>query len=33
MEIDKIDTQNFLGDRFSRVSDINRLIIIDYIDW
>ena len=29
----KIDTNNFLGDRFSSISDINRLIYIDYIDW
>ena len=29
----KIDTPNFLGDRFSSISDINQLIIIDYIDW
>ena len=28
----KIDTRNFLGDRFSSVSDINRSINIDYID-
>ena len=27
-----IDTQNFLGDRFSSISDINRLINIDFID-
>ena len=28
----KIDTYNFLGDRFSLISDINQLIKIDYID-
>ena len=29
----KIDTRNFLVDRFSSIShDINRLIFIDYID-
>ena len=29
----KIDTHNFLGDRFLSIFDINRLINIDYIDW
>ena len=29
----KIDTDNFLGDRFSSISDINQLINIDYIDY
>ena len=29
----KINTHNFLGDRFSLISDINWLINIDYIDW
>ena len=28
----KIDTHNLLGDQFSSISDINRLINIDYID-
>ena len=28
----KIDTHNFLGDQFSSISDITRLITIDYID-
>jgi len=28
----KIDTPSFFGDRFSSISDINRLIKIDYID-
>ena len=29
----KIETRNFLGDRLSSISDIYRLIDIDYIDY
>ena len=29
----KIDIHNFLGDRFSSIPDINRVINIDYIDF